>query len=178
MIADILDTARWQPIILVSCAGDTRKPRIDIAELSDKVAGAAKVVTLNAGASWALQAKATDAFNVYGGATRVVFPDAHLDDPLDRHPLFLVYEDDDPARTVNSIVATLRRRGFLEAAEPAAPQPDRTGDAKPAKLRDAHRTITRLRRERDQAVDRLATADTELADLRRQARRLAGSPSR
>lgn len=124
LIARILDPARQDSLVLVSPGGDTGRPRIDVdtlaARLAELPADIAVLATMTA--ANALSDSISDAFRSYGGSVRVVMPDAKVTDHR-RHPLILVYPEDDPAVALARIVAAVERTPYTSTPAPSPTAP-------------------------------------------------------
>lgn len=109
----------------MSPSGNTGRPRIDVDELVGLVASLpTDVVVLDSmAASEKLSDSISEAFHCYGGSVRVVMPRARVTDHFRRHPLLLIYPDDDPALSLRRIVDRVERTPSPSAAAPAAPPP-------------------------------------------------------
>ena len=145
-VADrIWDTARWKPLVLVSCVVEDT-PKVSPRRLCAAVGDAADVVLVTAHEAWELQRLVPHGFEAYGGAIRVVLPDATEQDLAERHPLFFTFDRDNPDDTISRISACLARNGFTRTKGPQAEAPTGTPrqQRRAEKLRDALRTITSL----------------------------------
>lgn len=169
----IWDTARWKPLVLVSCVLDDR-PKVSLDRLSSAIGDAAEILVITASEAWSLQRRVPRGFEAYGGAIRVVLPDATEDDPSERHPLFFTFDNDNPADTVSRISSCLTRNGFTRTKSVQSPKPTATPrqQRRAQKLRDALRTIDRLEEDNTAlaaTVHDLRSANTDLAEQLAQA---------
>ncbi|GAW52552.1 MULTISPECIES: hypothetical protein [unclassified Nocardioides] len=144
----IWDTARWKPLVLVSCAVED-VPKVPTRRLASAIGDAAELVLIPARQAWELQRLLPRGFEAYGGAIRVVLPDATQQDPAERHPLFFTFDRDDPNDTISRICAHLARHGFTRTTPSASEQQcdSPRQQRRTEKLRDAQRQIARLEHE-------------------------------
>lgn len=124
LIEMILNPSRSHSLVLVSKAGDTGRPRIDVDALQAAVEDLpADLVLLGSmEASQRLSDSISEQFHCYGGSVRVVMPGARVTDHFRRHPLVLVYKEDDPKRSVQRVVERVERTPAVTTApEPLVP---------------------------------------------------------
>lgn len=115
LVSRLLDETRTRPIVVLSPASDTGKPRVPVESLRHRFTGVLAVIqTMEASA--ALSDALGDGLHVYGGAVRVVYPGASLDGSQYDHPMFMTFPEDDPQRTADAIV-----RHVLGHAAPSLP---------------------------------------------------------
>jgi len=168
----IWDITRWKPLVLVSCVLDNR-PKVSLQRLAAAIGDAAEIIVVTASEAWTLQRLVPHGFEAYGGAIRVVLPDASEQDPAERHPLFFTFDKDDPNDTVSRISSCLARNGFTRTKRcEHSPQPPATSrqQRRAEKLRDAKRTITRLEDENTSLTATLADLEAEKTALADQLR--------
>ena len=133
----IWDTARWKPLVLVSCVLDDR-PKVGLDRLSSAIGDAAEILVITASEAWSLQRRVPRGFEAYGGAIRVVLPDATEDDPSERHPLFFTFDNDNPADTVSRISSCLTRNGFTRTKSEQSSKPAATPRQQRRAILDPH----------------------------------------
>lgn len=123
LVGAILDPGRRHSLTIVSPASDTDQPRICVDELVDKVARLpTDVVVLDSmTASTALSDSISTAFHCYGGSVRVVMPNARVTDHFRRHPLLLIYPEDDRQLSLRRVVDAVERTPTVIPHAPAAP---------------------------------------------------------
>lgn len=124
LVAKIFDQRRGLPIILVSVASDTGAPRLDPQLLQGRVRAHVAVLESVAVAD-ALSHSVGEAFRAFGGAVRVIWPQATSRDHWRRHRLFHTYADDDPQATADHIAAYISdNRAVLAPAPKPVPRID------------------------------------------------------
>ena len=134
LVERIFDDAREHPLVLVSCASDTERPRVSPAQIAEQNPTVDVVLLESMSASNRLSDHVGASFRAFGGAVRVIWPGARPSDAWRRHGLFLTLPDDDPDNTLARIrlyLATPIRRP-VEATSPR-PRPPVAG-ATPATL--------------------------------------------
>lgn len=91
------------PVVVVSPAADTGRPRLDVAALIDAVGQDAIVLRLATMAiAKALSVRVPIEMRVYGGATRLYWPDG------EDSRLFLTFAPTDSPATIRALTAELR----------------------------------------------------------------------
>ncbi len=124
LVSRIFADTRDEPLVLVSCASDTERPRVDPAGIAEQNPEAQVVVLDSMETSSVLSDHVGGAFRAFGGAVRVIWPGARPSDSWRRHGLFLTFPDDDP----NDTLARLRdylANPMPRPERPAAPPPPR-----------------------------------------------------
>lgn len=111
----VFDPTRFVPLVVVSTSGDTGSPRIDVQQLCSRLSEAEVVVLAGRAAATAWTENVPEHFRAYGGATRVVWPQAGPSDHHRRHSLLRVYPEDDPVEALDRLVR------LVEAGEQARP---------------------------------------------------------
>lgn len=140
LVEVILNPTRLHSLVLVSPAGDSGQPRLDVDALVASVAALpSDVVVLDSmAASERLSDSISEAFHCYGGSVRVVMPRARVTDHFRRHPLLLIYPNDDPTLSLRRIVEAAERTPLVQLEDPeptrapvrlTVPTPDMLGPA-------------------------------------------------
>lgn len=158
LVEAILNPTRLHSLALVSPAGDTGQPRIDVDALVDSVRNLPPdvVVLESMAASERLSDSISEAFHCYGGSVRVVMPQARVTDHFRRHPLLLIYPTDDPKVSLRRVVEAAERTP-VRMSEPPAPHPEpKTGPALPV---DPSRPIPKPGPFKPHPAPQLETAD-------------------
>lgn len=172
----LFDPERGQPLLVVSSASDSRRPRVDVDRLVEDLHGAADVAVLTTPqVSWTLSNLLGDELRAYGGAIRLFWPYAKPGDLGAEHPLFVTRADQDGPATVGKIVASLRRRGHLawatgappwESEAPEQPVDQSEDDVVERRLARMEKENQQLRRDLRAAEDRVRDLVTRLRGLR------------
>lgn len=188
----IFDPQRTTPLLLVSCASDTGRPRVDVDTLKADLGKAADIVVLGLGQpAFAFSDSVPPGFHTYGGSVRLVWPSATPEDPRTHHDLFLTPDEAQSGRTIFRIRRTLRQHGYIEtdSTEPPSeavfstttpppgeqsPEPGTTATEPPlaAPLEEAAQEIAALTAALTAATERAAALAAENATLKRQVRSL------
>lgn len=110
----VFDPTRTNPVLIVSRAGDTGQPRIPLPVILESVEGRdIEVVVFTDRDTSVMYSDITpERLNVFGGAVRLMQVRASRADPPARHPLLLVFPDDDQA------VAAARLRRIVSYTAP------------------------------------------------------------
>ncbi|MFE1782140.1 hypothetical protein ACFW9F_06015 [Streptomyces sp. NPDC059506] len=150
----VFDPSRLRPLVLLSISryhGD--RPLLDPAAVHDRVGVLADVAVLaDEASSWTLR-QALRRLSAWGGAVRILNPDARPDDPWQRHPLVQV----DPARTaaaLEQITRCLTGDTLVYSTStpgPHAPEPAVEPDDLVAEVARLQRALS----ERDRTIDGL-----------------------
>lgn len=105
LVARIFDPQRFEPLVIVSPAGDTGAPRVDIRALETELPAGTELAVLGSmHASERLSDSVDSAFQCYGGGVRVVVPNALRSDSWRRHKLITVFPNENPAVALRSII--------------------------------------------------------------------------
>ena len=180
LIDRIFDPSRYQPLIVVSCAGDTDRPRVSLTDLLTAVEDSANIVLIaRHRLSWALSDRLPETMRCYGGAIRMWWPYADRSDE-NRHPSFVTMTEDAAPGTIRSIRRALVRLGFLTEPEPSTkPGPGYQSVVSPVLVQQirpdsprASEVIAALREELRLAQERASAATLDASALRRQVRTL------
>lgn len=164
LIDEIFDPSRYRPLLVVSEATDTKRPRLDLDALIAELGDSTYVATLACGApTWAFTHNVPDRFRAYGGGTRLYWPYAARDDDPDRHPLFITRTEEDSTRSINRIARTLRDKGYLPDDITPPPPPPWAADTT---TQDEDK-VERLLADLETAHDRIHHLTQENNDLRR-----------
>ena len=91
LVSRIFADTRDEPLVLVSCASDTERPRVDPAGIAEQNPEAQVVVLDSMETSSVLSDHVGGAFRAFGGAVRVIWPGARPSDSWRRHGLFLTF---------------------------------------------------------------------------------------
>ncbi len=126
LIEEILNPGRLHSLTVISPAGDTGRPRIDVDQLVREVEHLpTDVVVLDSmPASERLSDSISSTFHCYGGSVRVVMPDARVTDHFRRHPLLLIYPEDDPGASLRRVVEAVEHTPHV-APQPTPARPPR-----------------------------------------------------
>jgi hypothetical protein len=175
---EVFSTSRLLPLIVVSSASDTGQPRLDVDELVRLAGDYANVAVVETSqAAYALSDVMPDEMRVYGGATRLFWPNASPTDPGATHPLFITPTDADGPRTLQRIADALTEAGYIQPEEGEVPDvvppwmAPSTGSAPSGKQREADEA-RRLRGEVSMLRERNTELAAEVALLRKQVRGL------
>jgi hypothetical protein len=164
LVEEIFSEGRYRPLIVVSSANDTERPRVNVDDLLAAVTDHANIAVLAAGeTTWAFTHGVPDHFRSYGGGVRLCWPYATREDALDRHPVYITRTEDESTRTIERIQRTLRGKGYLpepDAPEHRTPWQDETVSTEQDK-------VERLLADLSAAHERISTLSTENADLRK-----------
>lgn len=121
----LYDPERNQPLIVVSVPSDTRRPRLDVTDLATQAellgTSVDIAVVCDPRLAWQLSNTVADHHRTYGGATRLFWPRATLEDPEGHHPLFVTLEDEQGPKTVRALCATLAARARREQTQVRTP---------------------------------------------------------
>lgn len=116
LVDEIFSDSRYVPLIVISSASDTGRPRVDVDALVATVGEYANVAILTSGSvAYALSDLLSDELRVYGGATRLYWPNAISTDSTSIHPLFLTDTEDHSPATIQTIIRALIRAGYIDA---------------------------------------------------------------
>jgi hypothetical protein len=100
LVDELYDPLRYRPVVVVSAAGDTGRPRVSPVGLAEALGEAATVVQLaTARVGWSLSHALPDRLDVYGGAVRVYWPSLARDDDPQRHPLLFTWSEEEAPAT-------------------------------------------------------------------------------
>lgn len=169
LVEEVFSESRYRPLIIVSSANDTQRPRINVDDLLSEIADNASIVVLAAGeTTWAFTHAVPDHFRSYGGGVRLCWPYAARDDDVHRHPVYITRTEEDSDRSISKIQRTLRSKGYLP--EPEAVE-HRTPWQNGSETKDDDK-VERLLAELATANDRVSTLSTENADLKKSVRGL------
>lgn len=177
---EVFSTSRLLPLIVVTTASDTGQPRIDVDELVHSTSDYANVAVVDgSGTAFALSDVMPEELRVYGGATRLYWPNATANDPGSDHPLFITPTDADGPRSLTRIVDTLCESGYMQPDE-GDEGPDivppwlapAKGVAPKGQQREADEA-RRLRAENARLRERNTDLAAEVAGLRKQVRSLS-----
>lgn len=114
----LLAPDRAHPVVVVSVAGDTHRPRVSAAKIADRVASTVQVFVLGSTKdSEMLSERLPAGLNVYGGAVRTYAPRMRETDPKWEHPMVITRVGDDPARSERDVVADIEVTAQQEAAD-------------------------------------------------------------
>jgi hypothetical protein len=118
---DILDASRRHAVVCVTSPRWSSEPLLDPDALTRAVGAAGRVYVMpTGGASWELTARLPPRFDVYGGATRVWWPDLDVNvDPF-RHPLFFTHSRAQSPDVVDQIVRRFEAERLIGIDLPAA----------------------------------------------------------
>lgn len=120
LVETVFDWGRELPLLLVSSAGDTGRPRVNLDDLLTAIGADAEVaVVRDLRTTWALSNRLPEDLRAYGGAIRVFWPGADENDPGSRHPLFLTMAEDHGPSTIASIRRMLTRFSSDSSSEQA-----------------------------------------------------------
>lgn len=176
---EVFSISRLLPLIVVTTASDTGQPRIDVDALVDLSSDYANVAVVETSSTaFALSDLMPEELRVYGGATRLFWPNANLHDQGSVHPLFVTATEADGPRTLQRIADALTEAGYIqpeEGEEPGTVPPwlaPSVGAPTSTKQREADEA-RRLRGEVSLLRERNNDLTTELATLRKQVRSLA-----
>lgn len=165
LVDEIFSITRYVPLIVVSTASDTGRPRVNTDTLVAAVGEHANVAVLsNRDIGHGLSGLVPEGLRVYGGATRLFFPNANATDDASVHPLFLTEAEDRSSATIQNLTRALIRSGYMDEP-PIAPasvpwrQPVSKASEDPAQ--EARKALTL-------AHNRIAELATENAALRKQ----------
>lgn len=115
LVDEIFSITRYVPLIVVSTASDTGRPRVNIGALIAAVGEHANVAILsNRDIGHGLSDLVPEGLRVYGGATRLFFPNANATDDASVHPLFLTETEDRSTATIQHLNRALIRAGYMD----------------------------------------------------------------
>ncbi len=127
LVGRIFDPARTEPLVIVSPASDTRRPRVSVEELESLLPPMAELAELATMQASQRLTDATDpAFHCYGGSIRVILPGAARSDHWRRHRLFTIYPGDD-TRAACQAVADFAAAPVSRPQTVVGPSEPRTG---------------------------------------------------
>lgn len=169
LMAELTDAARLRPLVIVTPAGGSAGPRVDVAALTAATEGIADIrVLASQSAVWRLSQVLPTDLHVYGGAIRLYWPDLQLTDPSARHPRVLIFGDDQHASdtAIERINAELAARAdtYLPSSPPAEP----ARATRATKLRQVHRDLSTVRQALAVAEQRAVTAEKDVERLQAQ----------
>lgn len=176
---EVFSTSRLLPLIVVTTASDTGQPRIDVDELVETTSDYANVAVIESSATaFALSDVMPEELRVYGGATRLFWPNADPNDRGSTHPLFITPTEADGPRTLQRIEDALTEAGYIQPEEGEAPgivppwlAPSAGAPPTSGKQREADEA-RRLRGEVSLLRERNNELVTEVGALRKQVRGL------
>lgn len=176
---EVFSTSRLLPMIVVTSASDTGQPRLDVDELVESVGEYANVVVVSTSqAAYSLSEVLPDELRVYGGATRLYWPNATERDRGSAHPLFITSTEADGPRTLRRLTDTLTEAGYIQPEEGEVPDvvppwmAPTKGAASSGPQREADEA-RRLRGENSTLRERNTELAAEVALLRKQVRSLS-----
>jgi hypothetical protein len=118
---DILDPSRKHAVVCVTSPTWSSEPLVDAEALAEALGAKARVYVMATGRpSWDLTARLPPRFDVYGGATRIWWPDLDVDADPFRHPLLFVHARAESPDVVDQIVRKFEDEKLLEVAVPAS----------------------------------------------------------
>lgn len=134
LVDDLLDPRRYQPLVVITPAGDTNAPRVPATLIHKHLtAGGARIVQLTSmTVSHALSDHLPPGLQVYGGALRLYRAPMTLTDDRYRHPLFFTFVGDDPQVTARKVAAALTDAEPRRRPLPAPEHQDHAAPSKPA----------------------------------------------
>lgn len=175
---EVFSTSRLLPLIVVTTASDTGQPRIDVDELVQTTSDYANVTVVEGSSTaFALSDVMPEELRVYGGATRLYWPNATTADPGSDHPLFVTPTEADGPRSLTRIIDTLCEAGYMQPDEGEVPDvvppwlAPTKGLAPKGPQREADEA-RRLRAENSRLRERNTDLAAEVAGLRKQVRSL------
>lgn len=122
LVEEVFSTSRLLPLIVVSSPSDTGRPRFSVDTLVQVTGDYANVVVMETPqAAFALSEAMPDDLRVYGGATRVLWPNATRNDHANLHPLFITPTEDDGPATLRAIEDALVEAGYIQPEEGEVP---------------------------------------------------------
>lgn len=175
---EVFSTSRLLPLIVISTASDTGRPRVDVDRLVRSTSDYANLVVVETSqAAYALSEVMPDELRVYGGAIRVFWPNAAEQDRSSVHPLFITGTEAEGSRTVQRIEDALTEAGWIQPEEAEVPDvvpPWMAATAgAPSGVQREVDEARRLRGEMSLLRDRNTELATEVAALRKQVRGLS-----
>jgi hypothetical protein len=121
MAGQILDPERIDPVVCVTIRRDDTEPMVDVEALAAAVGSLPVYVVPNGTLTWELTALLPADFDVFGGASRIWFPQLSPADDRARHPLVFCYAPYEAPDALARILRELSRWGWdLGEAAPVA----------------------------------------------------------
>jgi hypothetical protein len=119
LAADILRRDRPYAVVCVTIPSWGSEPFIDVDVLAATLGPAAKVYVLPTGdLSWDLTDRLPPRLDVYGGATRVWWPDIGAEPDPYQHPLFYLHDRSQSAEITEQILSAFEKRGLISNQRP------------------------------------------------------------
>lgn len=124
LVAELFDSARTDPVVVVTTRNAEAEPLVDANSLAQELHPVRVRIVPTGPLTWELTGLLPEGLGVFGGAARIWWPGFTPIDPQYRHPLIFAYSPDEGRRAAKRIVDEIETRPWnVPASHSAAVTP-------------------------------------------------------